>query len=186
MSEDEAYFLDVSAVALSHAMTPYSRPALDYVQRGIAGEIEVVMPYEVLYGAQHQLEMRYNLSNPEASHRMLNLYAADSLRWVSMDSDTANAGLHRSKNANIEAWDGFFAEMALQADTSAIVSLDNDFERIEGPRHENPLTPEQAKKLHQYIERLSGENRDDVDNTDPSDTQTDGGGIKSYDPTSEF
>lgn len=64
---DGPYLFDVSLVALAHAGTPVSDPALDYVRRAVAGDVDAVVPHPVLVGAHHTLRNVYRFSNAEAS-----------------------------------------------------------------------------------------------------------------------
>ena len=63
------YLFDVSLIALAHAGTPVSEPALQYVRQAVEGQIDAVVPHAALIGAQHTLRNVYEELYDEAIER---------------------------------------------------------------------------------------------------------------------
>lgn len=81
MMSDEPYLFDIGVIALAHAGTPVSEPALSSLRDAITGTIEGVVPYAALVGAHHALSSYYGFSNDRASQLMRNVMDAKRIHW---------------------------------------------------------------------------------------------------------
>lgn len=149
---DGPYLFDVGAVALAHAGTPVSDTALSYVRRAIAGEIEAVVPYPALFGAHIVLTNYYRFSNGEASELMRNFMDARRIHWHGgMSEGTVRAAFERAARMNVDGWDGYYAEVAAIEGAGTILTVDTDFEDVEGVGAEMVLTPEEQRQLAEFL-----------------------------------
>lgn len=150
---DGQYLFDVGVVALAHAGTPVSEPALSYVRRGVAGDIDAIVPVPALFGAHTVLSNYYGFSNAEASRLMRNFMGANRIHWYTkMSEPTAEDAFDRSGELNIDGWDGYYATVALEEGAATILTLDDDFERVDGVSAEVILSPEEFATLAEFIE----------------------------------
>lgn len=150
------YVFDVGVIALSHADTPVSEPAFDYLKSAINGEITGIIPNTAILGAHHVLRNNYHIQNKVASDLLRNLQTARSLEWyktVSFESITA--ALKTSGGANIEAWDAFYAKVAKETEADLILTLDDDFERVD-VNYEVILEESEFEELLEFMESLDG------------------------------
>lgn len=152
---DGPYLFDVSLVALAHAGTPVSEPALQYVRRAVNGEIDAVVPHAVLVGAQHTLRNVYRFTNAEASRLVAQFRDARRVHWdEEFPERLLRDGLGLAGAENIDGWDGYYGAVARREGVETILTLDDDFERVEGVTCEVVLEPEQFRTLTDYVERL--------------------------------
>lgn len=152
MASDGPYLFDVGVVALAHAGTPVSDRALSYVRRAIAGEIDATVPYAALIGAHHVLSSYYGFSNDHASRLMTNLMDAKRIHWYGRtEGSTVRSGFERAGESNVDAWDGYYAEVALEEGVETVLTLDDDFESVDGIDTEILLTPEEFATLNDYM-----------------------------------
>lgn len=150
---DGPYLLDVGITALAHAGTPVSETALSYVKKAISGEIDAVVPYASLVGAHHILTAVYGFSNEEASGLMGRFMDANQVYWYDeMGEATVRAGFERASAVNVEGWDGYYAQVALEEGVETILTIDDDFQRVDGVSTEVVLSPEEFDKLNDYLE----------------------------------
>jgi len=150
---DGPYLFDVGVVALAHAGTPVSDPALSYVRRGVAGEIDAIVPRSALFGAHTVLSNYYGFSNAEASRLMRNFMGASRIHWCTkMPEATVEDAFDRSRELNVDGWDGYYATVALEEGAETILTLDDDFERVEGVSTEILLSREEFATLTEFIE----------------------------------
>jgi len=152
---DGPYLFDVSLIALAHAGTPVSDPALRYIRQAVTGEIDAVVPHPALIGAQHTLRNVYRFSNAEASRLMSRFRDARRIHWYEeIPEDQLRDGLDLAGVANVDGWDGYYGTIARNEGVRTILTLDADFERVEGVTCEVLLDPEQFEVLSEYIDRL--------------------------------
>jgi predicted nucleic acid-binding protein len=150
---DGPYLFDVGVTALAHAGTPVSETSLSYVRKAISGEIDAVVPYASLVGAHHVLSSVYGFSNEEASGLMQRFMDAKRVHWYDeMPEGTVRAGFECAGKANIEGWDGYYAQVALEAGVETILTLDDDFRRIDGVSTEVVLTPDEFETLNDFLD----------------------------------
>jgi predicted nucleic acid-binding protein len=152
---DGPYLFDVSLIALAHAGTPVSEPALRYVRQAVEGEIDVVVPHPALIGVQHILRRVYRFSNTEAARLMTQFRDARRIYWYEdIPESLLRDGLTLAGTANINGWDGYYATVARSEGVETILTLDDDFERVDGVTCEVVLDTEQFETLNEYIDRL--------------------------------
>jgi predicted nucleic acid-binding protein len=155
-NRQNTYLFDVGVIALSHAHTPVSGPAFDYLKAAIKGEIIGIIPNTAVLGAHHVLRNNYHIKNSVASDLLRNLQTARSLEWhETVSFDTITAALRTSGEANIEAWDAYYAEVAEETGTDLILTLDDDFERV-GVNCEVILEESEFEELSEFMEDLDG------------------------------
>lgn len=152
---DGPYLFDVSLIALAHAGTPVSDPALEYVRRAVTGDIDAVVPHPALVGAQHTLRNVYRFSNDEASRLMARFRDARRIHWYEgIPEDLLRDGLDLAATENIDGWDGYYGAIARSEGVETVLTLDYDFECIDGVTCEVLLDAEQFQVLTEYIDRL--------------------------------
>lgn len=146
------YLFDVGVIALAHAGTPVSDTALSYVRRGIAGEIDAIVPYPALVGSHVVLSKYYQFSNAEASRLMQNFMDASQIHWYEgMSKDLVRQGFRRAGELNVNGWDGYYAEVARTEGVGTILTIDDDFEQVSGVNAEVILTPREFETLTEYL-----------------------------------
>jgi predicted nucleic acid-binding protein len=149
---DDPVLFDVGVIALAHAGTPVSETPLSYVRSAIAGEIDAVIPLPALVGAHHILASVYGYSNAEASALMSRLLDASRIHWYETAStNVVRAGFEIASTANVEGWDGFYAQVAKAEGVETLLTLDDDFDRIDGVSTEVVLSPEEFAELNEYL-----------------------------------
>lgn len=147
------YLFDVGVVALAHAGTPVSESALSYLRDAITGTIDGVVPYAALVGAHHVLTSFYGYSNERASQLMQNLMDAKRIHWYDeMPERVVRSGFSLAGEANIDGWDGFYAQVARSEGVETILTLDGDFETVDGVETEVVLSPEEFATLNEYLQ----------------------------------
>lgn len=146
------YLFDVSLIALGHAGTPVSEPALQYVRQAVEGKIDAIVPHPALIGSQHILRRVYRFSNTEAARLMTQFRDARRIHWYEdIPESRLRDGLTLAGTANINGWDGYYATVARNEGVETILTLDDDFERVEGVACEVVLDTEQFETLNEYI-----------------------------------
>lgn len=149
---DGPYLFDVGITSLAHAGTPVSETALSYVRKAISGEIDAVVPYASLVGAHHVLASVYGFSNEEASELMSRFMDANRVHWYDeIGESTVRSGFECASAVNIEGWDGYYAEVALEEGVGTILTIDDDFRRVDGVSTEVVLSPEEFDRLNEYL-----------------------------------
>lgn len=152
---DGPYLFDVSLIALAHAGTPVSDPALQYVRQAVAGDIEAVVPHAALIGTQHTLRNVYRFTNAEASRLMARFRDARRIDWYeAIPEDLLRNGFEIAGVENFDGWDGYYAAVAQREGLETILTLNADFDRIEGVTCKVILDTEQFETLTDYIDRL--------------------------------
>lgn len=152
---DDGYLFDVGIVALGHAGTPVSEPALHYVREAISGELTAFVPHPVLIGAHHTLVNVYRFSNAEAGKLMRQFRDARRIHWYAdCPEGLLRNGFTIAGKNNIDGWDGYYAAVARELGVETILTLDDDFTRLDGIDCEIPLDSEQFQILSDYIETV--------------------------------
>jgi len=147
------YLFDVGVTTLAHAETPVSDRPLSYVRKAIQGEIDAVVPYASLVGAHHMLVRIYGFSNAEATALMSRFMDAGRVHWHDgMGKSTVRAGFELAGDVNVDGWDGYYAQVARAEGVGTVLTLDADFERIDGFETEVILTPDEFETLTDYLE----------------------------------
>ena len=146
------YLFDVGVIALAHTDAPVREPALKYVQAGIAGEIEVVVPYPAVIGAHNVLTTYYGHSNATASRLLENFLDAKRIHWYdTISHDIVRGGFSQASKTNIGGWDGYYAEVARSEGVNTVVTIDTDFERFDAFDTEIILSTDQFRELNRYL-----------------------------------
>ncbi|WP_205596764.1 type II toxin-antitoxin system VapC family toxin [Halostella salina] len=146
------YLFDVGVTALAHAGTPVSDTPQSYVREAIQGSIDAVVPYASLVGAHHVLSSVYGFSNDEAAGLMQRFMDAKRIHWYAdLPERIVRNGFDRSGNLNIDGWDGYYAQVALEEGVETILTLDDDFERVDDVATEVVLSSEEFATLNEYL-----------------------------------
>lgn len=152
---DGPYLFDVSVIALAHAGTPVSDPALQYVRQALGGEISAVVPHAALIGAQHILRRVYRYSWDDAAQLIGNFRGGKRIYWYdSIPEPVFRDGLAVSGAENIDGWDGYYAAVARSEGVETVLTLDDDFQRVDDVACEVILSDQQAQQLNTYIQSL--------------------------------
>lgn len=150
--DDGPYLFDVGVTALAHAGTPVSETALTLVRRAVTGEIEAIVPYASLLGAHHVLVSVYGFSAGEASELVGRFMDAERVHWYGdVAEDGTRAALERAGASNVDGWDGYYAQVAIEEGVKTILTLDDDFERLDGVEAEVVLSSEEFAALNEYL-----------------------------------
>ncbi|MEZ3116232.1 type II toxin-antitoxin system VapC family toxin [Halobaculum sp. MBLA0147] len=149
---DGPYLFDVGVTALAHSEAPVREAALSYVRRAVTGDIDAVVPYTSVFGAHNALTAYYGFSNERASRVLQNFLRSRRIHWVEGPTERAvSAGLDRASELNVDGWDGYYAEVAVDHGVETLLTLDDDFERLSGVTAEVILSPEQFAELNDYL-----------------------------------
>ena len=128
----EPYLFDVGVIALAHTESPVRDAAPDYVRDAIAGEIDVVVPYPAILGAHTVLSTYYGHSNADASRLTQNFMDAKRIHWYEgMPEEMVRGGFSRAMEANIDGWDGYYAQVAIDQGVKTVLTVNDDFERVD-------------------------------------------------------
>jgi len=146
------YLLDVGVVALAHSTAPVRDSALTIIRDAIAGEIDAVVPYPALFGAHHVLTGAFGCSNSVASRRLQNLMDAKRIHWYDrMPEDVVRGGLSQSSETNVDGWDGYYAQVAIDEGIHTVLTIDDDFERFDAFDTEVILSPDEFAELNRFL-----------------------------------
>ncbi|MGQ4554901.1 hypothetical protein [Halobellus sp. GM3] len=146
------YLFDVGVIALAHTDAPVRDAALEYVRAGIVGEIDAVVPYPAVIGAHNVLTTYYGRSNEEASRLLQNFLDANRIHWHDEITRTVvRDAFSRASDANVEGWDSYYAEVAIDEGVSTVLTIDDDVERFDAFDTETVLSPDQFRELNQYL-----------------------------------
>lgn len=149
--------LDVGVITLAHAdpETPGHEVALEHVRRAIRGERDTVVPYPAVVGAHHVLREAYRIPRPEATYRLTGFVEATRPRWYDAVSEADVRGaLALSGDHNVDSWDGYYAHVARETGATTVLTLDDDFDRIDGLTAEIVLTDEEFARLNDFLAEL--------------------------------
>lgn len=153
MSDESPYLFDVSALVLALADTPVQERPLSYVRQAIAGDIDAIVPYAALVGAQHILTGVYGYTNAEACNLVNDLMDASRIHWYDrIGADTVREGFHLAGSVmNANGWDGYYAQVAIEEGANTILTTDSDFERVEGVTTKYVLTKAEFDTLNDFL-----------------------------------
>jgi predicted nucleic acid-binding protein len=146
------YLFDVGVIALAHTETPVRDAALSYVRDAIAGDIDTVVPYPAVLGAHAVLTSHYGHTNADASRLLGNFMDAKRIHWYDEASeDVVRGGLSRARDANVGAWDGYYAQVAAEEGVNTVLTIDDDFERFEGFATDVILSTDEFRELDRFL-----------------------------------
>lgn len=151
--------LDVGVIALAHTNpeTPGHEVALDYVRQAIRDDERTVVPYPAVIGAHHILRDIYRMPRAEASHRLSGFVGAKRPRWYgTITASEVDGALTIAGEHNIDAWDGYYAHVVRETGARTVLTLDDDFERVDGLSAEVILSADEFGKLSAYLDDTSG------------------------------
>ena len=146
------YLFDVGVIALAHTESPVREAALSYVRAAIAGEIDAVVPYPAVFGAHTVLTTYYGHTHAEASRLLHNFMDAKRIHWYdTMSEAVVRGGLTHSRDANVNGWDGYYAQIAISEGVNTVLTIDYDFERFDEFETEVILSPEEFRRLDRFL-----------------------------------
>lgn len=146
------YLFDVGVIALAHTDAPVRDAALSYVRDAVVGNIDAIVPYPALLGAHTVLTTYYGRSNAEASRLLQNFMDAERIHWYGGMSDSVvRKGVSQSSEHNIGGWDGYYAQVAIEEGVQTVLTLDDDFERVDVFDTEIILSPKEFQELNQFL-----------------------------------
>ncbi|WP_340097981.1 hypothetical protein [Salinibaculum salinum] len=147
------YLFDVGVIALAHTTAPVRDTALSYVRDAIAGEIDAVVPYPAVVGAHTVLTTYYGYSNADASRLLGNFMDAKRVHWYDrMPEEIVRGGFDRASDANVDGWDGYYAQVAIEEGVNTVVTIDNDFEQFDDFATEIILSPAEFEQLTEFLD----------------------------------
>ena len=153
---DEPVLFDVGVVALAHAGTPVSEPALEHVRAAIGGDITAIVAGSAVLGAHHVLDRVYHVSRADASRLLSNFMDAQRIVWYDDIGETpVRDALSIAGEHDIEAWDGYYAHVARETGANTVLTIDDDFERV-GLSTEVILSSDEFAELSTYIDEIAG------------------------------
>jgi predicted nucleic acid-binding protein len=83
---------------------------------------------------------------------MRNLMDAKRIHWYdSLPEDVVRSGFTLAGQTNVDGWDGHYAAVARSEGVDTILTLDDDFERVDGLSAEVVLTPDEFVTLDDYL-----------------------------------
>lgn len=148
------YLFDVGVIALAHTDTPVRDAALSYVRDAIAGERDAVVPYPAVVGAHTVLTTYYGYSNADASRLLGNFLDAKRIHWYDrMPERVVRDGFARAREENVDGWDGYYAQVAIEEGVNTVLTIDDDFERFDDFATEIILSPEEFAELNEFLDR---------------------------------
>lgn len=146
------YLFDVGVIALAHGGTPVSEPALAHLRDAIDGRIDGVIPYAALVGAHHVLSSFYGFTNERASALMQNLMDASRIHWYDeMPASVVRSGFSLAGRLDVDGWDGYYAQVARSEGVETILTLDDDFDAVDGVTAEVVLSPDEFATLNEFL-----------------------------------
>lgn len=147
------YLFDVGVIALAHTETPVRDAALSYVRDAIAGDIEAVVPYPALFGAHAVLTTYYGHSNAEASRLLRNFMDARRIHWYDeMPQGVVRDAFSQATETNVDGWDGYYAQVAIDEGVNTVLTIDDDFDRFDAFDTEVILSPDEFSELNRFLE----------------------------------
>jgi predicted nucleic acid-binding protein len=147
------YLFDVGVIALAHTEAPVRDAALSYVRDAITGDIDAVVPYPAVLGAHTVLTTYYGRTNAEASRLLENFMDAKRIHWHDrITEDAVRHALGNARTANVDSWDGYYAQVAIDEGVNTVLTLDDDFERFGAFATEVILSPGDFSELNAFLE----------------------------------
>ncbi|MFU1780571.1 type II toxin-antitoxin system VapC family toxin [Haloarcula japonica] len=147
------YLFDVGVIALAHTEAPGRDTALSYVRDAIAGDIDAIVPYPALFGAHTVLTTYYGRSNADVSRLLENFMDAKRIHWYDrMPEETVRGGFSSARAANIDGWDGYYAQVAIDEGVNTLLTIDDDFEQFVEFSTEIILSTEEFSALNDFLE----------------------------------
>ena len=137
---------------MAAAETATDDGAFTYVRQVIAGRIQAIVPHTSLLGAHHILSSVYRFSNDRASALMQRFMNANRIhRHEELAEDAVRAGFECAGEMNIDGWDGYYAQVAIEEGAETILTLDDDFDRIDELTAEVILSSEEFRTLDEFL-----------------------------------
>ena len=83
---------------------------------------------------------------------MTNFMDASRIHWYDRTpSDVVREGFTRAAEANVNGWDGYYAQVAVDEGVSTVLTIDDDFERFDAFETDVILTSEEFERLNRYL-----------------------------------
>lgn len=147
------YLFDVGVIALAHTEAPVRDAALSYVRSAISGDIDAVVPYPALFGAHTVLTTYYGRSNEDASRLLQNFMDAKRIHWYDkMPEAVVRGGFSQASSMNVDGWDGYYAQVAIEEGVNTMLTIDDDFDRFDAFETEIILSPSEFRELNTFLE----------------------------------
>lgn len=148
------YLFDVGVIALAHTEAPVRDAALSYVQDAIAGDIDAVVPYSALFGAHTVLTTYYGRSNADASRLLQNFIDAKRIHWYDgISQEIVRDAFSRASKTNVDGWDGYYAQVAIDKGVNTVLTIDDDFERFDAFDTEVILSVDEFSELNGFLKK---------------------------------
>lgn len=146
------YLFGVGVIALAHSGAPVRDAALSFVRDAITGTIDAVVPYPALFGAHTVLTTYYGYSNEDASELLENFMDAKRIHWYDrLVETTVRDGLSQARDVNVDGWDGYYAQVAMEEGVNTVLTINDDFERFDVFDTEVILSPDEFAELNRYL-----------------------------------
>jgi predicted nucleic acid-binding protein len=68
-----------------------------------------------------------------------------------MSRDVVSDGFSLATDLNIGGWDGYYAQVAIKAGVETILTIDDDFERVDGIETDVVLSSAEFAELNDYL-----------------------------------
>ena len=151
--DSEPYLFDVGVIALAHADTPVQENALGYVRAAVTGDIDALVPRTAVIGAHHVLRNHFGYSNQESATLLQNFLTAKRIHWYDGLSEAlVHDALSRAGDVNVDRWDGYYAQVAIDEGVKTVLTIDDDFERFDAFDTEIILSPAEFDELNRFVE----------------------------------
>lgn len=150
---EDPYLFDVGVIALAHMEAPGRETALAYVRDAIRGTVDAVVPYPAVVGAHTALTTYYGRSNAGASQLLRSFMDAKRIHWYDrLPERFVRAGFDHARTANIGAWDGHYAAVAIDEGVNTVLTLNDGVERFDAFATEVMLSPDEFRALNRFLE----------------------------------
>lgn len=82
----------------------------------------------------------------------MNFAESKRLYWYDqIPIDIVREGLACSAELNIDGWDGYYAQVAIEEGVQTILTTDDDFERVDGVSAKIILSDDEFARLNDYL-----------------------------------
>ena len=110
------------------------------------------MPYPALFGAHTVLTTYYGRSNAAASRLLQNFMDTKRIYWYDgTPEEIVRGGLSWASETNVGGWVGYYAQVVIDKGVNTVLTIDNDFERIDAFDTEVILSPDEFSELNRFL-----------------------------------
>ena len=83
---------------------------------------------------------------------MQDFVEAKRIHWYDgMAEGVVRDGFSLAADTNIDGWDGYYARVALEEGVETVLTIDDDFEAVEGIEANVSLSPEEFSALDEHL-----------------------------------